>query len=227
MENFNSYKFRCSELGNLMTESRTKSETLSKTTKSYLQDVFDYAVYGIETDISNKYIEKGLEVEDEAIDLYQRVKDEMYIKNEDYFENDFICGTPDIILKDRVIDIKSPWSRKTFNNCSLTKNNEWQIRGYMELTGVSDSVVSYCLVDTPFHLIQDEQRKLIWKLEVLPNYSEELGEEACEKLERAMIFNDIPEDKRVKEFHVKHSKDKIEQLYTRIKDCREYLNSLL
>ena len=52
------FKCRASALGHLMTNARSKSETLSQTTKSYLQEWYKEQIYGVKKQIKSKYIEK-------------------------------------------------------------------------------------------------------------------------------------------------------------------------
>ena len=61
-------KFRCSSLGKLMTASRSKSELLSETAKTYIQEYFKEKELGIKKDIWSRYTTKGIEMENEAID---------------------------------------------------------------------------------------------------------------------------------------------------------------
>ena len=60
-------KFRCSSLGKLMTASRSKSELLSETAKTYIQEYFKEKELGIKKDIWSRYTTKGIEMENEAI----------------------------------------------------------------------------------------------------------------------------------------------------------------
>jgi hypothetical protein len=126
--------FRCSANGKLMTEPRTKSEILSETTKKYLIEVFIYYKYQREKDIFNKYIDKGLRVEEDSITLYSEYKNRFYKKNENRFSNEYIAGTPDIILDNEVIDIKSSYDIFTFYDSKtggLNKNYYWQLQGHI------------------------------------------------------------------------------------------------
>ena len=66
--------FRASQLGKLMTDARTKSG-LSETTKSALLEVYVSNKYRRYKEISNKYIEKGLAVENDAIDMWHTDRD--------------------------------------------------------------------------------------------------------------------------------------------------------
>ena len=72
--------FRCSSLGNIMTESRGKGTGLSETCKAHLIDVYILNAYNREKDIENKYIRKGLQVEEKAITLYSQYKDQFFKK---------------------------------------------------------------------------------------------------------------------------------------------------
>ena len=62
------FKIRASASGKLMTKPRLKSEVLSKTTKSYLQEWTKEQIYGVRKSIKSKYLDKGNQVEDAAID---------------------------------------------------------------------------------------------------------------------------------------------------------------
>ncbi len=90
-------KIRCSALGKIMTNSRSKSEVLSKTCKTYLQELAIEEMYGIRKEFSSRYTDKGNLVEDESISLAQEVLDfGLMYKNEEHFNNDFLTGTPDV-----------------------------------------------------------------------------------------------------------------------------------
>ena len=84
-------KIRCSALGKIMTNARSKSEVLSKTCKSYLQELAIEEMYGIKKEFSSRYTDKGIEVERTSIDLVQDNCDFGFMyKNEEHFENDFL-----------------------------------------------------------------------------------------------------------------------------------------
>lgn len=232
---FSNTLFRCSSLGYIMTESKSKSDPLSETTKTHLIDVFVQNKYGRQSDISNRYVSKGLMVEEDSITLYSRVKKNFFKKNDQHLSNDFIKGTPDlftgleITAADTIIDIKSSWDIYTFfrvHTQGINKMYYWQLQGYMALTGATKAKLVYCLVNTPESLIADEQRKLMYRMGVIdPSGNDEFAK-ACEELEHAMRFDDIPMHERVIEIEVVRSQDDIDKLYQRVKDCRAYLNEL-
>jgi hypothetical protein len=106
---------------------------------------------------------KGLEMEDKSIELLNSVLFTSYKKNEETLENDWLRGTPDLICKDSVIDIKTSWSLATFpclSELGKDKGYEWQGRAYMMLTNLDKFEICYCLVSTPENLIGYEDKAL-------------------------------------------------------------------
>ena len=160
-------KWHPSSLGKLMTESRTKSETLSQTTKSYIASKAKEDFFGYNSFISTKAMQKGTDWEHESIELVNQVRDTFYIKNEETIENDFLIGTPDIILDNSIIDIKTSWSLETFPAISaegINKDYEWQLRGYMMLCDKQSAELIYCMIDTDDFLLSDWDNKTIHKV---------------------------------------------------------------
>lgn len=207
---------------------------LSESTKTHLVDVFVSNKYGRTTEIENKYVSKGLAVEEDSITLFSRVKKTFFKKNEDHLANDFIQGTPDIFIGDSVhsaevvIDIKSSWDIFTFfrvQSKDINKLYYWQLQGYMALTGAKSAKLVYCLVNTPEIMINDEKRKLMWKMGAIDE--NEITDEAFAELEKNMIYDDIPMDERVFEIPVERNDDDIKRLYKRIEESRTWMNENL
>ena len=228
---FTNYLFRCHALGKLMTEPKLKADkeagNLSETTKSYLMEIYVTEKYGRKKDISNKYIQKGLMVEDEAIKLYSTIKLESYAKNELRLKNDFITGIPDLIGDD-VIDVKSSWDIFTFFNTlnkDINSDYYYQLQGYLALTGLKTAKLAYCLIDTPETLIDDEKRKLMYKMNVATTEAPEYVE-ACAELEKNMVYNDLPLYTRLIEFTIERDEAVIGKINAKVQKAREYLNEL-
>jgi CRISPR/Cas system-associated exonuclease Cas4 (RecB family) len=219
---FNDYLFRASAIGNLMTESRTKGD-LSQTTKSFLRDIWLEEVYGVRKEISSKYLTKGIECEEKSISLYSEVKQEFLTKNETLFKNDFVKGTPDLVT-DRIIDVKTPWDIFTFFDADLTKNYYWQLMGYLWLTRKTTGTIAYCLVTTPYHLFEQEEKKIYYNNDC--NYDSPQYIAEVENLKKAHIVDYIPASKRVKTFDVEFKQEEIDKLCQRIEEARKYLNNL-
>src|ERR1700744_1271944 len=188
---WNKWKCHCSSIGILMTEPRSAEEKkkggLSQTAKSYLKEVYAEFKYGRREDFSSRYTEKGNLTEEACITLLSRLDKQLYVKNEEQLENDYLVGTPDIWLGENIlkalyiIDNKSSWSMRTFMSVidSPVDKNYWsQVQGYMDLTSAPEGEVSYCLEDCPEHLLNEEKRKLLYKMidrleamtEISPSY---------------------------------------------------------
>ena len=219
-------KIRCSAIGKIMTNSRSKSEVLSKTCKSYLQELAIEEMYGIKKEFSSRYTDKGIAVERNSIDLIQLVSDFGFMyKNEEHFENDFLTGTPDVNTDNILLDVKSSYDATTFpwfEEEIPNKDYYYQLQGYMALCNKRKSVLAYCLVNTPFQIVEDEVRRAHWK-EHLIDESEELRAD----VEARHNFDHIPPEKRIKTFEVRYDKEVIKAIYERIKECRKYYETLI
>ena len=100
-------------------------------------------------------LQKGIQCENESIELYNEFKDEFYIKNVERVTIGNLTGECDILdtSKDLVIDIKTAYNKKSHPlNLTASKLYEWQLRAYMYLYGVNHAELAYCLVDTPVEL---------------------------------------------------------------------------
>jgi len=150
---------RCSSLGKIMTEPKTKAEgVLSVGARTYIRELAQQEIFGIDFTFSSKEIEKGIEVEEQSIALLNRVRGLALAKNSERKNNGLITGECDLYdaARKRGHDLKSSWSAKTFpgwvKDCE-DKLYEWQMRGYMMLWGADEWEVNYALVDTPERLI--------------------------------------------------------------------------
>lgn len=211
-----------------MTEPRNKKENLSETTKAYLREIYIEEVYGRKKEITNKYIEKGIYVEEDSLELISLHYSTLLFKNKDTYENDFVKGTPDIVYKGKatkIIDAKSSWSIYSFFEADGTdKNYFWQGQGYMWLTGVTQFDLAYCLNNAPEHIIVSEKTRQMYH-KFLQEGTNEFNEMEQE-VEKNMIFDDIPANKRIKIFSYEYDSQAIERLQERIIHSRSFLNSL-
>jgi len=201
-------KFRCSSLGKLMTEPRSKSEgPLSVGAKTYIRELAAQEIFGVEFEVSSKQIEKGIEVEGDSIDLLNAVRGLSLVKNVERRSNEFITGECDLFDKsaNRGHDIKSSWSIATFPITAADcedKLYEWQMRGYMALWDADEWEVNYCLVDTPDRLIGFDPMQL-------------------------HVVSHLPEWMRVTTWTVKRDADKEAAIYEKVKAANEYLASVI
>jgi hypothetical protein len=157
------FKFRASSISKIMTEPRAKTEVLSVGAKTYLAKLAKEFVYGYEETVTSKFLEKGIQVEPESLELYNSVHFTDYKKNAERKTNDWVTGECDIFAGEKIIDLKSSWSLATFPATSTDGEDtdyEWQGRVYMWLWDVDHFEVAYCLVNTPDELIGYEDPDL-------------------------------------------------------------------
>jgi len=196
------FKIRASAAGKLMTKARSKSEFLSKTTKSYLEEWTKEQIYGVRKNIQSKYLTKGNQVEDDAIMYASAEKGWLFAeKNEEYFEDEYFCGTPDVILEDKIIDIKSSWdcfSFPLFYNGVPNKDYYYQLQTYMHLTQKDKAQLVYVLMNTPGELT----------------------------LEESHDYSEIESKYRIKSFDIDYDEEVIYELQHKVIESREYIEQL-
>ena len=229
---WNETHIRASSVGYLMTEPVTKADKeaglLSKTAQKHLLEVYIAEKYGRKKDIQTKQMKKGIEVEQESIDLLSMYLKMPFNKNEQRFTNDFISGSPDIIDNDRIIDIKSSYDLWTFIGNIPDKLDNlyyWQMQSYMWLTGTKSAVIAYCLVNTPENIIEQEKYYLLKKMDVATEENPEYVKEAM-KIEFNMSFDDIAMEERILMFHVSRNEDDILRIQQKVEKAREFLKEI-
>jgi hypothetical protein len=230
--NFNETLIRASSVGYLMTEPVTKADkeagVLSKTAQKHLIEVYIAEKYGRKRDIQTKQMKKGVEAEQDSIDLLSMYLKLPFSKNEERFKNDFITGLPDIINGDTIIDIKSSYDLWTFLGNIPDKLDNlyyWQMQSYMWLTGTTNATIAYCLVNTPESIIQQEKYYLLKKMDVISEESPEFIKEAM-KIEFNMTFDDISIDERILTFNISRSEDDILRIENKVLKARTFLQEL-
>lgn len=218
-------KIRCSAIGKLMSTPRTKGEILSETAKTYIQDLFKEKELGIAREFWSRYTDKGIQMEDEAIDFAGQVLGwDFVVKNEQGYENDWITGTPDVITKDLLADIKCSWDGNTFPLFDTELKNKdyyWQLQGYMWLTGLEQSELVYCLMNTPHQIVEDEVRRAHWKAGII---DEDL--DLREAVQSQHTFDHLPNNLRVKRFIIRKDEEAIEKIKEKVELAREYYEQL-
>lgn len=195
-------RFRCSSVGKLMTEPKSKSEVLSVGAKTYIRELAAQEILGVDFEVSSKAMEKGIICEGEAIQMLNRVRGLNLSKNTERRKNDYITGECDLfdLQRKRGHDIKCSWSASTFPisvvDCE-DKLYEWQMRSYMALWDAEEWSVDYCLVDTPDHLIGYEPMQM-------------------------HLVSHIPERMRITSWVIQRDKDKEAAIFEKVKHAREY-----
>lgn len=185
-----------------MTDPKSAKDVLSVGAKTAIEKIAKELVYGYDEQVSSKYMEKGIMVEDQSIALYNEVFFTNHVKNTERRTNDWITGECDIATPSKIIDIKSSWSLATFPATAARgedKIYEWQGRAYMWLWDVDHFEIAYCLVNTPAELIGYEQEELHYVDHINPELrvtrvqytrDKELEEKIKQRVEDANLYLD-------------------------------------
>ena len=164
-------KFRASSLGKLMTSARSKSEVLSQTAKSHIEQLAKENFFNYRNQISSRYIDKGQQQEQDSIELLNTVRMESYTKHVGRVSNDYLTGECDIITSDTIIDIKTSWSIDTWPALpqdGVNSDYEWQMRAYMMLYDRPQAEVIYCLVTTDPDLLSSFDNHELHQVDHIP-----------------------------------------------------------
>lgn len=195
------FKLRASCAGKITSNPKNKEALISETSKTYVEEWIKTQIYGVKKSIQNKYLEKGIEFEDQAIDKTIEWLDLGFVlKNKTRFEDEFFTGEPDLILEDTVIDIKNSWDCFTFplfDKEIPTKDYFYQLQVYMHLTGKRKAKLVYVLLNTPATYNTEE-----------------------------IDYSNIDKKYRIKTFDIVYEECVIEDLKDRILKIRTYIDTL-
>lgn len=197
--------------------------------KTFVEKWLYQALTGKKKPFANKFTTKGILMEDDAIDLAERVLAwEFAMKNQEHYEDDFFTGTPDLLVtdskgRDIVADIKCSFDEESFKffSSDINMSYYYQLQVYMHLTGRKHAVLVYVLIDTPEHLIIQEAKNQAYQL------GYEFNDELVDGFRSMMTFSDIPESLRVKTQHFEYKPEVISSLQDTIRECRKYSQELL
>jgi hypothetical protein len=219
-----------------MTEPQAKADkdagNLSKTAKTHLLEIYIAEKYGRRKDVQTKQMKKGIQVEDDSIALLSEYMGNTFSKNTERFTNDYITGHPDILdLSEsglKIWDVKSSYDLFTFLGNLPEKLKDlyyWQLQSYMWLTGAVESSIAYCLVNTPFGIIEQEKKSLLYRMDVISEENPEYVLEAS-KLELNMMFDDIDIKERILIFPVQRNEEDIQLIQNKVEKARAYLSMI-
>lgn len=204
---------------------------LSETCKSYLIGKYGYLKYNVKTakTVPNRpCVTKGIELEEQGIDLVSFIDKKQYKRPEGYVENEHIIGVCDAICLDdsRVLEVKTSWNAANFMEIRRTNklsNAHWaQMQGYLNLYEMDYGIVCFVLANTPAHLIEQEKASLFKKY-MFGEIDREKYELEIDKFESLFNFEKIPLNRRIIRFEVKRSEKYMSKVVHRIGMCREFL----
>lgn len=213
------FKIRCSAIGQIM----SASGKLIDGNKTYCDTWLKEQIYGRRKEFTSKTTQKGNIVEDNSIDfIADQLNLGFLLKNEKSYEDAFMTGTPDIVIKDLIIDAKNSWDCFTFplfEQDLPTPAYYWQAQGYMNLTGVNKYKVAYVLSDTPQNLIE---REAYWHCK--NNGYDDLDIDIYKEFEAKMTYSNISNKLKIKVFDIERNDADIHKIIDKVIMCREYIN---
>lgn len=228
-----SFIARASQIGKLMVNDRS-GKKIGETAMSELKKIVLFDKYGIKTDISSKYTDKGIQNEKIAIKMMSDSNGwfDVHADAEKIrFANEWITGEPDVNSKTILADAKCSFDATTFPFFESTCTNKiyfYQLQSYMWLTGKTESFLCYCLTNQPEQMILDEINRAVWRGLANPKF-ENMDQSEIEiimdqHVRSQWTFDHIPLEKRVKTFKIERDDDVIELMKQRIIECREIYN---
>lgn len=216
-------------------EENSKNVVLSDSCIGYLVEAYAWeteGMFSVTKDLDIEYIQKGRLGEEEGIKLLSIVDGQEYKKNTERVCNDFLTGEPDVFSGEKVMqseiiqDTKLSWDYPGFlykMQKPVDPLNDFQLKGYTDITGATSSFVSHVLITTPESIRNSYKHRLFYQMDCVTEESPQFVA-AWTKLERAMIFDHIPVHKRVYKMPVEIFTETQQQaVYERVRLCRGWL----
>ena len=218
------FKIRCSAIAQIMKNDRSGKQ-MGETAKTWIEGWVKEQLYNRKKDFYSKYTDKGITCEQSSIDYLSDVlKWGFVLKNEEYFENDFMTGSPDVFFGNSIKEIKNSWDCFTLPLFDENPNKDQvaQVQGYMALTGAEYAEICYVLMDMPEHLIQKQVYIEASKLGLM-----ELDAETEAEIREQYLYSKLSPELRVKRFIIQRDNDFIEAVNERVLLCRQHVDTLL
>lgn len=206
-------KAKCSGLADLMVKPKS-GNGISATAKSAVRKIVKFDLFGYRDFEGNKYTEKGIALEEQAIKLSGRKRGLPLKKNTERRENDWITGECDIYVPSRrlIIDTKCSWdigSPPFFADEAEEKAKkagyDAQMQGYMWLWDCDEAQIDFVLLPTPYDQLSSYDD---------PNRYIDLVEQ-------------IPQEKRITTVTIKRDEKVIEKIKERVEIAQEYYQQLI
>jgi hypothetical protein len=200
---------------------------LSGGAKTYIEDVFYGEKFDFIKSFTSKYTEKGNAQEERAIEqIIDFLGLPMAFKNEQWFENDFIHGTMDVLMKsiNLQFDVKCPYFPNALGvfTDKLDHDYEWQQHGYNWLAEVDNAAVIRILMNPPENILEKEAWTRL-KDAGLSQMTDEFMNDVRE------LFNfegKQPVEDRIRIYTLQTTQEHIETIKTAVTLAREYWDEL-
>jgi len=201
---------------------------LSAGAKTYVQEVWNEHHYSFRKQFSNKYTRKGHELEGRSISVLMEYLDTFGVKNDEYLENDYIGGTPDVRLDNPkvTIDVKNVYFPDGLNIHTPEvedTNYIWQMHAYNWLDGKEKGYIARILMNPP----EEQLRGQIWDHWRASEGVGEPTEDFSAEVEQMYDFeNRVPLNDRIRLFEVNTTEDDIKAMIKAVELFREEYDRL-
>jgi len=219
-------------------ERNSRPPELSQGAKTYVKEVWLKYEKGFEEEVTDKKLRKGIQAEEDAINLISFVDNVMYLKNEERISKNNLTGEADVVheFKDvegfdrikAIHDTKCSWNPRTFMSADLTTAYEWQGRAYLYLYDADVFFLRHCLVDCPPDVLQEEYKKFCFQHNIiddsLPKYKA-----LIEQFDRNYLYENsglYTKEERVKTFSFERDYELEEVLLKSIELAIEYYKTI-
>ena len=223
----NKFKVRCSQIADISPEKKEFTDSTYKVMFNWMKAQPELYGETFSSSIQSKYLTKGIEKENEAIQYVSKKFGYSYWeKNKIRKQNDFIIGECDIDdeFDSEIIDIKCSWDSSTFplfDSSLKTKRYKYQGIGYCALWDRENYSIIYTLMDTPDYLIEREARKQQYDLGL-----DEMEEEFYKSIEKKKIFSNFPDYLRIRRFQGKFDGDLYAKIIYKVSLMQDYIENI-
>jgi hypothetical protein len=193
--------------------------------KTYIESLWYGEKFDFQKTFSNKFVQKGNEVEGRSIRELRKLGI-FATKNEQHFENEFIKGTPDVLLNNPkcTIDTKNVYYPDGLGFFEDEPINDyiWQIHGYNFLTDREDGFIIKMLLNPPADILEKE----VWNYWKSGHNEGKPTEEFAREIEDYFNFEKLPIEDRVKIYQIKTTQNEIDIIKKWTDLGREYMAEL-
>lgn len=173
---------------------------------------------------------KGTQCEAEALRAVAYCTGEEYAVGKRRISNEFLAGRLDGFIGEslenalKVIDTKCSWDMPAFYESlrdELPAKYEYQMQGYMAMTGAQEADVAFVLLNTPEILLEEEYKKVRRRLNLAYDDPEFILER--ERIRAFHTYDEIPINERICIFTVERDDEKIDDIHKKVIECRKWL----
>lgn len=211
---------------------RKDEVNLSATVKVHLIDLWTTISTGKRQELHNKYVKKGLAVEEDAITMLSTYLGKFLKKNTQRLNNEYLTGEMDTFEGEDILratvnwDTKSNWDAHTFNRVKygddVNTTYYYQMQGYSDLNGAPVGKLFNALINTPDPILDSEVKKL-WYAMGCPDDSFEPYIQGAEAIRNNGNYDNIPFEKRYHVTEIRRNDEVIEKIHTRVLECRHWM----